>query len=125
MKPVSWGKALRDCRCPECREGMMFVHPGWKLHKATQMNETCPHCGFKFEIEPGFFWGAMYFSYAFGVAISVIFGVLAWWAFDDPEIWVYMVVIFTPLFLLSPLSMRYSRVLMLYLFGEVNYRPKP
>jgi hypothetical protein len=35
-----------------------------------------------------------------------------------------MVVIFTPLLLLSPLSMRYSRVLMLYFFGEVSYRPE-
>ncbi|MBA4303437.1 MAG: DUF983 domain-containing protein [Sphingobacteriaceae bacterium] len=88
------------------------------------MHQTCPHCGLKFEVEPGFFWGAMYFSYAFGVAISVIFGVLAYWLFDDPEIWVYMVVIFTPLFLLSPLSMRYSRVLMLYLFGEIEFEEK-
>ena len=100
----------------------MFMHPGWQLHKATRMHETCPHCGLKFEIEPGFFWGAMYFSYAFGVALSVIFGVLAWWLFEDPAIWVYMVMIFTPLLLLSPLSMRYSRVLMLYLFGEISYR---
>lgn len=122
MKPVSWAKALTECRCPQCREGMMFMHPGWQLHKATRMHETCPHCGLKFEIEPGFFWGAMYFSYAFGVALSVIFGVLAWWFFEDPAIWVYMVMIFTPLLLLSPLSMRYSRVLMLYLFGEISYR---
>jgi uncharacterized protein (DUF983 family) len=100
----------------------MFSHPAWQLHKATRMHETCPQCGLKFEVEPGFFWGAMYFSYAFGVAISVIFGVLAWWVFDDPAIWVYMTVIFTPLLLLSPLSMRYSRVLMLYLFGEVSYK---
>lgn len=122
MKPISWAQAAAGCKCPQCRRGNMFKHPAWQLHRATQMHETCPHCGFKFEIEPGFFWGAMYFSYAFGVAISVIFGVLAWWWFGDPEIWVYMVVIFTPLLLLSPLSMRYSRVLMLYLFGEVNYR---
>jgi hypothetical protein len=58
------------------------------------------------------------------VAISVIFGVLANYIFNDPEIWVYMVMIFTPLLLLSPLSMRYSRVLMLYFFGEVSYRPE-
>lgn len=124
MKPVGWAKSISECRCPQCREGHMFAYPAWQLHRATRMHETCPHCGFKFEVEPGFFWGAMYFSYAFGVAISVIFGVLAWWFFGDPEIWVYMVVIFTPLFLLSPLSMRYSRVLMLYLFGEVSYQNK-
>lgn len=121
MKPVSWAKAMGECRCPQCRQGNMFMNPAWQLHKATRMHETCPHCGLKFEVEPGFFWGAMYFSYAFGVAISVIFGILAYWLFDNPEIWVYMVVIFTPLFLLSPLSMRYSRVLMLYLFGEIEF----
>ncbi len=86
------------------------------------MHETCPHCGFRFEIEPGFFWGAMYFSYAFGVILSVVFGMLAFYLFNDPAIWVYMVTIFTPLLLFSPLSMRYSRVLMLYLFGEVSYQ---
>lgn len=124
MKPVSWAKAMGECRCPQCRQGNMFIYPARQLHKATRMHQTCPHCGLKFEVEPGFFWGAMYFSYAFGVAISVIFGVLAYWLFDDPEIWVYMVVIFTPLFLLSPLSMRYSRVLMLYLFGEIEFEEK-
>ncbi|MDP2187199.1 MAG: DUF983 domain-containing protein [Sphingobacteriaceae bacterium] len=124
MAKVPLKTALAECRCPQCRTGAMFKYPALHLHKATAMHETCPHCGFKFEIEPGFFWGAMYISYAFGVAISVIFGVLANYLFNDPEIWVYMVMIFTPLLLVSPLSMRYSRVLMLYFFGEVSYRPE-
>ncbi|MEY4912742.1 MAG: hypothetical protein RL025_569, partial [Bacteroidota bacterium] len=42
------------------------------------MHQDCPHCGFHFEIEPGFFWGAMYISYAFSVAVSVTFGFLAY-----------------------------------------------
>lgn len=65
MKPVSWAKALSECRCPQCREGMMFMHPGWQLHKATRMHETCPHCGLKFEIEPGFFLGSHVFQLCF------------------------------------------------------------
>lgn len=124
MANVPLKTALAECRCPQCRTGYMFKYPALNLPKSTAMHETCTHCGFKFEIEPGFFWGAMYFSYAFGVMISVIFGLLANYLFNDPEIWVYMVVIFTPLLLLSPLSMRYSRVLMLYFFGEVSYRPE-
>lgn len=120
---VSLQKAIVECRCPNCRTGKMFKYPAMQLHRATAMHESCPHCNFRFEIEPGFFWGAMYISYAFGVAISVAFGLLANYLFNDPAIWVYMVVIFTPLLLLSPLSMRYSRVLMLYFFGGVKYRP--
>jgi uncharacterized protein (DUF983 family) len=119
---ASFNKSVAECRCPHCRIGSMFKHSAWQLHKATLMHENCLHCGFKFEIEPGFFWGAMYISYAFGVVISILFGMLAYYLFNDPDLWVYMVVIFTPLLILSPLSMRYSRVLMLYLFGEVSYK---
>lgn len=28
------------------------------------MHEDCPSCGQKYEIEPGFYWGAMYIGYA-------------------------------------------------------------
>lgn len=95
----------------------MFVHPASQLLRATKMHENCPHCGFHFEIEPGFFWGAMYISYAFSVAVSVVFGLLTFWILNDPAVWVYCLCIFTPLLLLAPWSMRYSRVLMLYWFG--------
>jgi hypothetical protein len=54
----------------------MFKYPASDLRRATQMHQDCPHCGFHFEIEPGFFWGAMYISYAFSVAVSVTFGFL-------------------------------------------------
>lgn len=111
MANVPLSTAIAECRCPQCRTGYMFKYPALNLPKATAMNETCAHCGLKFEIEPGFFWGAMYFSYAFGVAISVIFGVLANYLFNDPEIWVYMVVIFTPLLLLLRGSKRNGKTL--------------
>jgi hypothetical protein len=52
------------------------------------------------------------------VAVSVTFGVLAYLVFNDPAVWIYCLCIFIPLLLLSPLSMRFSRVLMLYWFGD-------
>lgn len=86
------------------------------------MHKDCAVCGLHFEVEPGFFWGAMYISYAFGVAISVVAGVITSVVLKDPEIWVYIAAVITPLILLSPQSMRYSRVLMLYLFGGISFR---
>lgn len=35
------------------------------------MNERCSHCNTKYKIEPSFFYGAMYVSYAVGVAFAV------------------------------------------------------
>jgi uncharacterized protein (DUF983 family) len=35
------------------------------------MNENCSHCGLKYQIEPSFFYGAMYVSYGLNVAVGV------------------------------------------------------
>jgi hypothetical protein len=58
----------------------MFNYPASDVLRATTMHEDCPHCGFHFEIDPGFFWGAMQISYIFSVTISVVFGcnLFAW-----------------------------------------------
>jgi uncharacterized protein (DUF983 family) len=43
-----------------------------------KMNETCSACELKFEREHGYFLGAMYISYAMGVAVMAVFVVLFW-----------------------------------------------
>lgn len=35
------------------------------------MKDHCGHCGLKYMIEPSFFYGAMYVSYAVNVAIGI------------------------------------------------------
>jgi hypothetical protein len=32
------------------------------------MHDNCSHCGLKYQIEPSFFYGAMYVSYGLNVA---------------------------------------------------------
>lgn len=39
------------------------------------MNEKCAHCHFHYEIEPGYFYVAMFVSYAMNVAIIVTFAI--------------------------------------------------
>ena len=53
--------ALRQ-RCPKCRDGPIFSG-------RVRMNEFCPRCGLRFEREPGYFLGAMYFSYVLAIPI--------------------------------------------------------
>ncbi len=89
------------------------------------MNERCPHCGFHFEIEPGYFYAAMYVSYALNVAEAVSLCV-ATYVFtgntDSP--WLYLMVVLLGCLLLSPFNYRYSRVLLLYwLSPKVHYQP--
>ncbi|MCB0764915.1 MAG: DUF983 domain-containing protein [Flavobacteriales bacterium] len=57
--------------CPVCHEGDLFVSQPYALSTVGDVHPNCPVCGVKFEREPGFFYGAMYVSYALAVALFV------------------------------------------------------
>lgn len=101
----------------------MFKHPNHDYLHFDQMHEHCPHCGLKYEVEQGFFWGAMYFSYAFAVAVVVIVGGALYLSTGSNTVWHYLAAIFGVMIPLMPLFFRYSRALMLHLFGGVSYDP--
>ncbi|GAA0894450.1 hypothetical protein GCM10009122_41310 [Fulvivirga kasyanovii] len=86
------------------------------------MNPQCSECGLHYEREPGFFFGAMYISYAFSVAIFVAVGV-ALSFLGDFSLEIYLLAIIGVIALLLPFLFRYSRILFLYLFGGVDYEP--
>jgi uncharacterized protein (DUF983 family) len=74
MSHSSTLKAIIQAKCPRCHRGDMFTHAAFNIRKFDQMHEHCPVCNFRYEIELGFFWGAMYISYGFSVAIVVMVG---------------------------------------------------
>ena len=86
------------------------------------MYDSCPECGQHFEIEPGFYIGAMYVSYAFSVFILIMEGIFFFILFDDPSIWVFTIIGLVTIMILHPLIFRYSRVLYLHLFGGIHFR---
>jgi uncharacterized protein (DUF983 family) len=63
-------------RCPRCHEGPFLQHHPYNLGSMNKVRETCPECGLKYRIEPSFYYGSMYVSYAVGVAIAVAVYVL-------------------------------------------------
>lgn len=85
------------------------------------MNETCSHCQVNFTPEPGFYFGALYVSYAFTIALFVAVWLILYLLFD-PADWVYMVTIVGASIGIIPFSFRYSRILFLYWFGGLASR---
>ncbi|WP_246009018.1 DUF983 domain-containing protein [Hymenobacter metallilatus] len=108
-------------RCPRCHQGALFTHPAHSLAHFTEMPAACPVCGQAYEPEPGFYWGAMYISFAFSTAIMLVVGFAVYHLLHDPDTWVYITAVAVVALVLTPLSLRYSRTLMLYLFGGVTY----
>lgn len=123
MSSPSKLQAILTSKCPRCRQGEVFTHSAYNLSKFDHMHEQCPVCGLYYEVEVGFFWGAMYISYGFSVGIVVAVGVLLYYLANDPPIWVYLAVVATVTVLFTPLLFRYARILMLHFFSGVKFDP--
>lgn len=83
--------------------------------KLTHMNANCTVCGQSFDLEPGFYWGAMYVSYALSVGIIVPAGFFFAYALEWSDL-LSIIAATALLVLLLPAIYRYSRVVWLYFF---------
>ena len=124
MKEIPQLYAVINAKCPRCRRGDMFMNSMYGF-KSQKMFTNCPHCDLKFERELGYFYVAMFVSYALNVAQMIIAGVLTYLITGNTESpWLYMATIFPFVFILAPFNFRYSRVLLLhYMTPGLNYIP--
>jgi len=88
------------------------------------MCSNCPACGLSYKPETGFYYGAMYISYGLSTVLVLIVRVLLYYLACDPAVWVYITTASIVIVLFTPLLFRYSRAIMLYLFGGVGYDPQ-
>ena len=117
--------AALSASCPRCRKGDMYATPMYGF-KAQKMNTRCPHCDLLFEREPGYFYVAMFVSYAFNVAelIALAIGTYLLTG-NDENPYLYMAVLFAGVFILSPFNYRYSRVVLMYwLTPGMKFQPE-
>lgn len=110
MKKESKLYAMLNYKCPKCHEGDLFVEKKiYNIKKFDKMNEKCPICNHKFEIESGYFYGAMYVSYALTVAFSVAVFVLSYLFLPNISPMYYIINISIAILLLVPITYRTSR----------------
>lgn len=118
---MSHRSALLSGKCPSCREGAIFKYPVTRITHFSEMNAQCPVCRAGFEPEPGFYFGAMFITYAFNVVLVVGFGLSLFYLADWPET-VCLILIATLAVIITPFSFRFSRVLWLFWFGGLHYK---
>ncbi|MRI02444.1 DUF983 domain-containing protein [Kriegella sp. EG-1] len=63
-------------KCPRCHEGDFLEANPYVLSQFNKVKERCDKCGLKYSIEPSFYYGSMYVSYAVGIAVAVAIFVL-------------------------------------------------
>lgn len=116
--------AIAKAKCPQCQSGKMFNYPFYNIKKFMEMDTNCKVCGLKYEVELGFFWGAMYVSYAITVGLMlVIGGLILLLSGGKAGFYTYIIPIVSALILSSPLTFRYARVIMIYFFSPIRFNP--
>ena len=77
-KSISLAKSMITLKCPRCRQGNLFNTGGlFNFNKILDMPDKCDHCGQTFELEPGFWIGALWTSYPLVIAIEIPFLLMA------------------------------------------------
>lgn len=102
--------------CPRCRTGKIFHRSVWLF---PPMYERCLVCNLKFEREPGYFLGAMYFGFGLGVVTIALLAAVVWEVIRWPLIksTVAGMVLFLPL---APVLTWLARVLWIYMDQAID-----
>ncbi len=121
QKEVGFYTSILKLSCPKCRQETMFKKKGLLVYrKPLDMHENCSHCGQKYEIEPGFWLGALWTSYPMVVLIEIPF---IFYAISTPEIsiTVMFAVMICIFFLLFPAITRLGRSIWAHIFIKYQF----
>ena len=107
--------SVTNNRCPRCHEGNFFVSSSpLKFKGILKIYDHCPECDLKYMIEPSFFYGAMYVSYALTVAIAVATFIICQ-ILSLNLVWTLTAIVVV-LILLIPFLVRISRLIYINMF---------
>lgn len=106
--------------CPKCHGESMYVNKNmYVLSETLKMHEHCSNCNTKYKIEPSFFYGAMYVSYAVGIAFAVAAFIISFVFFGANRNVTFMSIIGT-LIVFLPVILRLSRNIWINIFMKFD-----
>lgn len=109
-------------KCPRCHEGNLFLKSNpYAFGSILTMHTHCSNCGLRYERESGFFFGAMYISYAINIALFVT-ATVGYYLFLKPIVnWKWYILGYVALtVLLSPVIFRLSRSIWLSIMTKYD-----
>lgn len=112
--------SITKMKCPRCHEGDFFVSHPYNLKHAGEIHEHCEVCNLKYSREPGFYYGAMYVSYALGVALFVTLWVSMNLFIPSLGVGVQIAVIVASTLILSPYLYALSKIIWANLFFKYD-----
>jgi len=110
-------------KCPRCQKGDFFTNRSpLKFKNNLKIYDNCPNCNLKYMIEPSFFYGAMYVSYALTIAFSVAVFIIC--QLLNLDLTTSFIAIIAVLILMTPITMRLSRLIYINIFVSYSKEAK-
>ena len=121
---IGFYRSILTLKCPSCRQENMFKQRGlFVYYHPLDMHENCSKCGQKYEIEPGFWIGALWASYPIVVIIETPFLFTAI-AAESLNVWYTYGLMIVAFGIFFPLMLRLGRSIWAHIFikyrGEAN-----
>ncbi|MGX1931154.1 DUF983 domain-containing protein [Flagellimonas sp. 2504JD4-2] len=108
--------------CPKCHQESMYQNTNpYAISQLFKMHERCSHCDTKYKIEPSFFYGSMYVSYAVGIAFASAAFVIAFLILGASLVNTFIAIVLT-LIVFLPVIIRLSRNIWINFFFK--YEPE-
>ena len=123
MKKGSKLRSIIGNKCPRCQEGPLWKtnNPYSNFFTKNSMHEKCDCCDLTYTKELGFWYGAMFVSYALSVIIFVISALsLYFGSAGTADKMTYVWVILTTGVLLAPVNHYLSRLIWINLFVKYD-----
>ena len=117
--------SIANTKCPRCHEGDFFLSHPYDLKKAGDIHKRCPKCDLKYSPEPGFYFGAMFVSYALGVALFVTFWVSFNLFFEDMNLGLQILIISLASIFTAPYFYSLSKIIWANLFIKADSSMMP
>ena len=121
MSRLALVRSVLELKCPRCRQSDLFSRKHLLVYKdMLKMPEKCTHCGQEFEIEPGFYYGALWTSYPVVVVVELPFLLLALFS-EELTPWFWFSLMLVAFVVLFPFMLRLGRSIWIHIW--VKYDP--
>ncbi|UGU16923.1 DUF983 domain-containing protein [Sinomicrobium kalidii] len=105
-------------KCPNCEKGDIFDTRGNPfLFRMPRMHPKCKNCRYTFSREPGYFFGAMYVSYALTIAEMIVILLFVKFLLGLGNLPAFFIIAFTAV-VSSTFNFRMSRTIWIYMFRK-------
>lgn len=124
---MSWKESrlysIVKMKCPRCHQGDLFPKGTLYTTKFSQMHTHCDCCGQVYEPEPGYYYGAMFVSYAFSTAIFIGVWIAMGFLMEEITMTAMIMALLVVVVGLLPINYRLSRAIWINLF--MGYQGMP